>query len=134
AYRIRVAARLQVDLEAAGGADAADRRRIEGKRHAVAQAGALLHDVARDQLGSISAALVPFLERHEHGGGVALVAAADEVDADDADGVLHAAVRGDDLHHVVGHLAGALKRRAVGQLPGGEDVALVLGGHEAARN
>ena len=132
--RIRIAARLQVDLEAARSADAADRRRIEGERQAVAQARALLHDVARDQLGAVGAALVPFLERHEHGGGIALVAAADEIEADDADGVLHAAIRGDDLHHVVGHLARALERSAVGELQRGEDVALVLRRHEAAGN
>ena len=128
--RIRIAASLQVDLEAARRADAADRRRIESERQAVAQAAALLHDVARDELGGVGAALVPFLERHEHGGGIALVAAADQIEADDADGVLHAAVRGNDLHHVVGHLARALERRAVGELQRGEDVARAL---QAAR-
>src|SRR6185436_16464409 len=74
--RVGIGARLQVHLEAAGGAEAADRRRIERDHHPVAQARALARDVAGhgDRRGVL--ALVPMLERDEHGGGVGLVAAA----------------------------------------------------------
>ncbi len=130
--RVGVAARLQVDLEAAGGADAADRRRVEGEREALAQRAAADHDVARDRLGGVRAALVPLLQRHEHGSRVGLVAAADQVEADDAERVLHALVGGDDGGEIRRHRPRALEGRAVRQLHDGEDVALVLGGHEAA--
>jgi hypothetical protein len=135
APRIRIAARLQVHLEAARGSQAADRRGVEGDHHPVAQLRAFLRYVACHGRGrDPGAANVPVLERDEERRGVGLVAAAQQVEADDAHHVLHAGALLRDLAHRGRELARALQGRAVGKLDVAEDVALVLGGHEARRN
>jgi hypothetical protein len=74
------------------------------------------------------------LERNEHGGGVGLVAAPEQVEAVDHHHVLHARVALRDLAELTGHLARALERGTVGQLHVAEDVALVFRRDERGRN
>ena len=82
---IRRAARLQISLEAAGGAEAADRGRVEGDRGAAAnRARALVH--ALGDVRGQRVAVAPGLQDDEQRRRAALRAAADDVVAvDDVD-------------------------------------------------
>jgi hypothetical protein len=97
-HGVAVDAVLQIDLEAAGGAQAHDGRRVEHQRHAVRQHHAGAHELA-GQILRLGLALAPVLERDEDGAGVGLVAAADQVEAGDDEGVLDGGIFCHGLAH-----------------------------------
>src|SRR4029078_3170467 len=76
--RIRRAARLEIALEAAGRAEAADRGRIEGDSNAAANSAGPLVQFSRDDL-RLAVAVLPRLQDDEERCRAALRAAADEI-------------------------------------------------------
>ena len=94
--RAAVAAVLDVELEAARGAEAEDRRRIEREHQRFLDAGRLAEQLA-DELRRGHVALVPVLLRDEDRRGVVAEAAADEVEAGERDDVLVVRVAADRL-------------------------------------
>ena len=70
----------------------------------------------------------------EAGHGVRVLRAEQHVEAADHDRVAHAGRREQHVEDLLRDALGALERRAVGQLPAHDEVALILGGHEARRH
>ena len=124
---------LHVDFEATGLADAANGRRIERERNAVAQRPAFAVDLREDLLRR-DRAIFPAFQRNEHGRGVGFVAAADQIEAVDDQHVFNGRMIGQHGLHLAGRLRGALQRGAIGQLHGPIQESLILGGHETAGN
>jgi hypothetical protein len=123
---------LHIHLEAAGGAEALDGRRVEDQAHAVGEAHADAHELAGHLAGG-HFAFVPGLEDDEGGGDAGPVVAGDEVHAIHEEDVLDV-VGHDALAHLFGGDVGSLVGRAVGEGDEAEQVALVFGRHEAARH
>ena len=134
---IVVIARLEIEFEAAGGADATDRRRVHDEAHTLAGLGGRAGEHAAELFRTVFA-LVPRNQRNEDCAGVGLLAAADEVEAADGEGVEHLALRGGrghDLRHDLRHVGtGARDARTIGQRDHAEDVALVFRRDETPRN
>ena len=125
------AAILNIELEAAGGSQAEDRRRIECQHQRFLDAGGLAEQLA-DQLRRFDLALVPMLLRDKDRRGVVAKAAADEIEAGEGDDVRVCGIGTDRLLDLVDDLERALERRAVGQDHRADVVALILVGHEAS--
>jgi hypothetical protein len=124
---------LDLQLEAAGGAQALHRRRREHGDEGVLDAAELLVELLGDGAGAQRRvlALVEGLQRHEDDAGVGAVGEAVDRQAGEGDGVLHAGLLHDDLVHAPDHRLGAVQRGAVGQLGEADQVLLVLRRHEA---
>ena len=130
--RAAVAAVLDVELEAAGGAEAEDRRRIERQHQRFLDACGLAEQFA-DQLRRSHLAFVPMLLRDENRRGVVAKAPADKVEAGERDDVLVRGIGANRRFHLIDHLERALERRAVRQNHRADVIALVLVGYEAPR-
>src|SRR5690349_13752147 len=87
ALRTALAAILQIELEAARGAETEDRRRAEGEHQPFLDAGGLHEKIADQHLG-VDLALVPGLLRDEDGGGVVAEVTAEEIEAGKGDHIL----------------------------------------------
>ncbi|MCY1406143.1 hypothetical protein D9M71_214010 [compost metagenome] len=128
------AAILDIGLEAAGGAHAGDRRRVERHHDAVLLPGAHLHEGAR-QVARIKfrrGALAPVLQRHEGHPGVAAGTEGEDVETGEGDHVLHRRVLHQFLGDRAGEFFGAGQRRRWRQEVGVEHIALVLVRHQRA--
>ena len=86
------------------------------------------HEHFADQGVGWNLALVPVLQDDEEGGGVVLETAADEVEASEHDGAIDVRVFADDGVHLPDDAVGALEGGAVGEIDGGDVVALVSSG------
>ena len=124
---------LDHEVEAAGRAQALDRRRLEDRHPRVAD---LLGEPALELPGQADGPqlgrgpVVPLLEDHERGGGVGLVDRVDGVVAVEDQHVADAVELPGDLADAPGGPAGRLAGRAVGRLHDDDQVALVLGRDE----
>ena len=94
--RIGIGATANIDFETAGGAQAADRRRVDGEGDAVREHEALAADLLHQLQGGLMA-ILPRFQGHEDGGGIALIAAADQVKTVDDKYVLDGLIA---VHHV----------------------------------
>src|SRR6185437_17131490 len=110
--RAAAAVVLDVELVAAGRAEAEDRRRVERQHQRVLDAGGLGEELA-DELMRGDMALVPRLLRDEQRRRVVAEAAADEVEAGERDDVLIVRVRADRRRDLRDDLVGALERCAI---------------------
>ena len=127
---------LQPEREAAGRAQAGDRRRHEAEGAAFGDLGAQALVQAVDQSLGVEAvlvALVPRLERHEEEAVVGRRHVREKAEAGDRVVVLDALRLGEDLLDLAADVVGPLQRRRVGELDVQVEVALVLVGNEAAR-
>ena len=129
--RIAVAAGLDIHFETAGGAQTPDRRRIEHQPQAVGQHHAHPHEFLGQIVGD-GGAFVPVLERDEHRAGVGFLTAADDVPTGDHEYPVHRRVGGEPFLKLLAGDPGALQAGAVGQHQGADQIALILGWHEAA--
>ena len=131
------AAVFQLQLEAAGRADALHRRRREHHDEGFLDAGELLVQLLRDRAGAQVRALalveVGFSDTNTMPELELLVKPLIDRPGN-CDGVLDARLLGDDVAHLADHLLGAVERGAVGQLREADQVLLVLRRHEAARH
>jgi len=132
-FQALVAAVFDHHLEAAGGAQAADRRRAEDEQHAVLDLAELLANGLEDRVGAALGlqTLVEGLERDEHRAQVRTVGPQHERHPTDADDMADAGDLADQPGRPAHHLLGPLQRRGIGELGRHEQVALVLVGNEA---
>ena len=132
-----VAAVLDDDLEAAGGAQAVDRRGAEDVDQPVLdlllEIGLQLGGDASRRKGRVAARSVEVVEHHVHRAEIGGVGAQQDRLAGDGHGVLHAGVLVGDLLDAVHDPLGPLHGGRVGQLHVHQQVALVLRGNEARR-
>src|SRR5207237_10086996 len=98
AFRIAVAAVLYVEREAARGAQAENRRRVEGQHQGFLDVRGL-HEELADQLRGGDGALVPVLLRNEDRRRVVAIAAADEIEPGERDRVFVGGGGPDRLDH-----------------------------------
>ena len=120
---------LKLEVEAAGGAEAADGRRIEGDHVRLRDRGELAADALQDALrpGARRVALEPRLQDGEQHAAVGRGGAGEEAVAADGDDAADAGRMPCRMSLTcVHHLAGARQRRRRRQLDVDEEVALVL--------
>ncbi|MNT42494.1 hypothetical protein D3C72_1789170 [compost metagenome] len=122
-----VARALQPELEAARGAQARDRGRVDRDHHAVLVLRELLLGVS-DQVGRAlaRAALVEALERNEDRAGIGLVLRVDQAVAGRRRHGGHAGLPGEPVAGTVGQRLGAVQAGRIGHDHRAQDVALVL--------
>ena len=131
------AAVLHLQLEAARGAQAFDRRRTEDADPRRGDRAELLAQPRDDRWRAELRLASPLLERledHEHAADVADVRAQHGRVAGQVDRVGDARLFAGDLAHLADDLVGAVERRAVGKLRVENQIALVLLGNEADRH
>ena len=131
------AAILHLQLEAAGGSQALDRRRTE---HADTRRGDRAEFLAQPRHDRRSAelrfagSLLERIEDHEHAADVADIRAQHGRVAGQVDRVSNARHFAGNLAHFADNFVGAVERSAVGQLSIEHQVALVLLGNETDRH
>jgi hypothetical protein len=130
------AAVLQLQLEAARGAQPLHRRRREHHDEGVLDAGVGLVQLGGHRGPALvgALALVEGLEHGEHDPRVGAVGEAVDRQSREGQGALHVGVLLRDLAHAANHCFCAVQRGAVGQLREADQVLLVLRRHEAGRH
>src|ERR1700742_4364317 len=118
---------LELKLEAAGGAEAGNRRRVETQDDGFRQAKKL-----RPQLGDeirralLGRTLIPWLEDRELHRRIRLRGVGEEVQAADRTDNIHSRRALENITYFPGHRVGTFERRAVRQLDDDEEIALIL--------
>ncbi len=126
---------LQPELEAAGGAQARDRRRVDGDDRAVLVGGELLLGLEDQVLGALAvAALIEALERDEQRACIGLVLGIDQAVAVHRCHRGHAGLPGQPCFRARRQVAGAVQAGGIRHHHGPEQVALVLHRQERPRN
>ena len=127
--------RFEHVLEAAGIAEAEDRRQVEREDDGALDRGQLRPQLRDDGVGALRrvGALFVRLQSNDEErlvGGRDII---DEVESDHRQHALHARNRPDDILDLFDHLLGAVDRGTFGQPHGGENGALILVGQKALR-
>ena len=132
---IAPAAVLQDEFEAAGSADARNRRRIQRQHVGFLDGARQLVDARRERERAMrrAGALAPGLEDDEDGRGVGGVGAGEEIQASDGEGRLDLRLLAHHRAEFAGYRFSTLERRTHGERHQADQVALVLVRHEAGR-
>jgi len=133
-HRSYIAAVLDLKLEAAGVAQAVDRRRAEDADLGVLDGREPRAELGGDLVGRPAVAFLKTVQNHEHRSQVRAVGVGQERHSLDAQRIGDAFRLLDDLLDLAHHLLGAAERGRVGQLRVDQQVALVLIGNEPARH
>ena len=126
---------LNLHREAAGGAQAPDRRRVEGEDKRLRDLGEFPERRPDQRLHMLvgTRAFVPEVQGKEHGRGIGAARVEHKVLADQRIRAVDHRVGQEVLLKLAHHLGGPLQGSAVGKLDDGNKVALVLLRQEAGR-
>src|SRR5258708_2105410 len=126
---------FQIEVEAAGGAEADNGRQSESEREAILQAEEALLSIAEHvlQFGGGRLALVPGFESGEAGGDVGVPGRGGEVESAERSDGFNSGRRFQDVVYLQSGAVGTVDGGTIRQAKGREEYALVFIGQEAAR-